>query len=214
MAFHFQRPEGFEYKAGHFIDLTVNGNVHAFSLTSAPHQKDLMIATRMRDSQFKNDLKALEPGGEVEITEAMGSFTLHNDVSKTAVFLIGGIGITPVHSMILDATQRKLEHKMVLFYSNHTREDAAFFEELTELAKQNPNFTFIPTMTKPEEAAEKWEGEIGYITPKMVQKYVPDIKAAVWYMSGPAAMVKAMREVITTLGVDEDFIRSEEFSGY
>jgi ferredoxin-NADP reductase len=221
MMFSFERPLGFSYKAGQTIDLTLintpetdaEGNSRTFSIANAPHEDGISIATRMRDTAFKRTLRSMPAGTEIEITEPMGSFTLHNDTNKAAVFLIGGIGITPVRSILLDATERKLLHQIYLFYSNRRPEDTAFLDELTGLEKINPNFKLIATMTQMDQSKEAWNGETGYINSDMVEKYVKD-SDAIWYISGPAGMVKTMRSILEKLQVDDDYIKTEEFSGY
>ncbi len=114
------------------------GNTRSFSIASAPFEEDLVFATRMRDTAFKRILKSLRLGSEVRISGAFGSFTLHTDASRPAVFLVGGIGITPFRSIILDATRSKLAHKMYLLYSNRRPEDAAFLDELQRIEQDNP----------------------------------------------------------------------------
>jgi ferredoxin-NADP reductase len=106
-----------------------------------------------------------------------------------------------------------LPHQLFLFYSNRRPEDAAFLEELTTLQEKNHNFKLVATMTQMEKSKQTWAGETGYIAPEMIQKYVPSMNA-VWYLSGPPVMVKTMRGILEKLGADEDFIRTEEFSGY
>lgn len=77
-----------------------------------------------------------------------GSFALHDDASKPAGFLIGGIGIIPTFSLIKDAIERKLPRTIFLFYSNRRPEDSPFLDEPQNLAKQNPSFKLIATMTQ------------------------------------------------------------------
>lgn len=222
MMFTFRRPEGFSYVAGQHVDLTLvnppetdaEGNTRAFSLVTAPHENDLAIATRMRDTAFKRVLGNMEPGTELQISDAMGNFTLHKNPSKAAVFLMGGIGITPAFSMIKDAAKRKLPHKLFLFFSNKRPEDAPFFEELKALQTQNPNNTLIPTMTEMQNSKQSWSGETGFITADMIKKYVDISQDTIWYMSGPPGMVKAMRTLLQSMNVDEDTIKTEEFAGY
>ena len=134
MAFHFRKPEGFQFRAGQAIDLTlldppetdVEGNTRAFSVASAPSEPDLVVATRMRDSAFKRVLKAAEGGLRVKIDGPTGSLTLHKNASRPAVFLAGGIGITPFRSMLRDAAFQNLPRVIDLFYSNRRPEDAPF----------------------------------------------------------------------------------------
>jgi ferredoxin-NADP reductase len=218
MAFHFEKPEGFTFRAGQFLDWTIanpaendeEGAMRAFSITSAPFESDISFATRMRDTAFKRNLKGGEKV-EMSIDGPIGSFVLHQNQARPAVFLIGGIGVTPVYSIIKDALKNSLPHTMYLFYSNRRQKDAAFLRELSELAKSNTNFIFVPTFTEEE---GEWNGEKGYITEVMVKKYIPDLLQAICYVSGPQTMVSAMRTLLTTLAVNEDDIRTEEFSGY
>lgn len=222
MAFYFEKPPGASFRAGQHLNMTLidppetdaEGNGRSFSLASAPSEPYLEIATRMRDTAFKRVLKKMEIGSSVLIAPPHGSFTLHSDPSKPAVFLIGGIGITPVLSIIRDATEHNLPHKLVLFYSNRRPEDTAFLEELRALAEKNQNFTFVPTMTDTEKSALLWTGERGMISREMLAKYIPDFAAPIYYLSGPPGMVVAMRKMLADAGVNDDNIRTEEFSGY
>lgn len=222
MAFHLEKPEGFGFKAGQFGDYTLlspsetdaEGNTRGFSLASAPYEADLMFATRMRDTAFKRVLKTMEVGTEITLDAPYGSFTLHNNAKIPAVFLTGGIGVTPVRSIVLQAAHDNLPHRIFLFDSNRGPEDSAFLDELTNAQQQNPNYTFVGTMTEMEKSDQKWDGETGYITKAMLEKYVGDLTLPIYYLAGPASMVTAMRKTLNQAGVDDDNIRTEEFSGY
>ncbi len=222
MAFYFDKPAGASFRAGQHLNMTLinppetdtEGDGRTFSLASAPSEKDLMIATRMRDTAFKRVLKNLEIGSPVLIEPPHGSFILHSDALRPAVFLIGGIGITPVLSIIKDATERKLPHQLILLYSNRRPEDAAFLEELAALEKQNPHFRLIATMTEPEKSDEAWEEETGVIDRAMLERHLDDMQSNIYYLSGPPGLVAAMRKLLEDLGVNDDSIKTEEFSGY
>jgi ferredoxin-NADP reductase len=220
MILHWEKPEGFEFTAGQSGKMTLvdppetddEGNSRTLSLCSAPHETTLAVATRLRDSAFKRSLEQLSSGAEATLNGPHGDFTLHKTQSTPAVFVIGGIGITPIRSMIAHATHEKLPHEMTLLYSNTTPEDAAFIEELEGFAKENPNFTFVPVYTQVSET--EWSGERGHIDAEMLTRHVPDIEAPIYYLSGPPGMVQAMREMLVEAGANEDKIRSEEFGGY
>ena len=222
MAFHFEKPGGFAFKAGQFGDFTlinpietdVEGNTRGFSLASAPYEDALMFATRMRDTAFKRVLKTMKIGTEVSLDAPYGSFTLHNNPRIPAVFLTGGIGVTPVRSIVLQAAHDNLPHKIFLFDSNRRPEDAAFLGQLMEAQEKNPNYTFVGTMTEMEKSSQKWVGETGYFTKPMLVEYIGDLTVPIYYIAGPAAMVTAMRKTLNEAGVDDDNIRTEEFSGY
>ncbi|MDE2590852.1 MAG: FAD-dependent oxidoreductase, partial [Patescibacteria group bacterium] len=109
-----------------------------------------------------------------------------------------------------EAAKDRLPHKITLFYSNKTPQDTAFLQDLQTFAKENPNFTFVPVMTRDE----TWQGEKGHITKDMLTKYVPDLTTPIYYLSGPANMVSVMRQILSDAQVNEDNIRTEEFSGY
>ena len=222
MAFHFAKPSGFEYRAGQSIDLTLlnppetdgEGNTRAFSLASAPFDRDLMIATRMRDTAFKRVLGKASPGLEVRIDGPSGSFVLHRKAERPAVLLAGGIGITPFLSMIRHAAYEQAAHQIYLFYSNRRPEDCPFLEVLAETAKQNPRFHLIATMTKMKDSHRDWTGETGFVSKEMLRKHLPAIQGPIFYLAGLPAMVAAMRSILAAAQVDEDDIRTEEFSGY
>ena len=220
--FHLSKPEGFNYEPGQTIDLTLidpkemdaEGPVRTFSLVSAPHEPELMFATRMRDTAFKRALKNAQPGMELAWDGPYGSFILHRNPAKPAVFLAGGIGITPFMSMIKHAHHNKLPHQIYLYHSNHTPEDSPFLSDLTEFAKQNPDFHYIPTMTDLDKSSREWNGERGFVDKSMIDRSVADLSTPIYYLAGPAGFVTAMRKMLVEAKVDEDNIRFEEFPGY
>jgi ferredoxin-NADP reductase len=215
MAFHFDKPEGFGFKPGQAIDLVLGEHRHAFSLVSAPSENELVIATRMRESEFKRALKATAVGGAVGIDGPFGSLTLHKDPTRAAILIAGGIGITPYMSMLRQATADRLAHRIVLIYSVRRPSDAAFLDELRDLAARNANFKLVVTVTQPETAGQGWKGETGHIDAAMLARVKREFAPRpVHYLAGPPAMVAALRQVLEGAGVDEDDIRAEEFFGY
>jgi ferredoxin-NADP reductase len=188
--------------------------MRAFSLASAPHEPVLKIATRQRDTAFKRNLKNMAEGTELSFEGPFGSFTLHENVQRPAVFLSGGIGITPFHSMISDATHRSLPHRIFLFYSNRRPEDTVYLDELKSFEAANPNFTLIATMTAMEKSAQSWDGERGYVDAAMLARHLPADSNPVYYLAGPQGMVLALRDMLTGSGISRDDIRYEEFTGY
>jgi ferredoxin-NADP reductase len=222
MSFYFDKPAGFQFKPGQYLDCTLidpsetdaEGNIRSFSLASAPEEKDLMIATRMRDTAFKRVLKKLPLETQLKIDGPLGSFTLHGNTSRPAVFLAGGIGITPFRSMIVNAARKGLANRIVLFYSNRRPEDSAFLQDLQQIGTENKNYQIICVMTEMGKSKRPWNGETGFIDKVMLARFVPDVAAPIYYIAGPPAMVTAMKETLTGAGVNEDDIRSEDFAGY
>ena len=225
--FTFEKPEGFHFNAGQHIRMTLTrppetdaeGDARFLTMASTPQESDLRFAMRMRDTAFKRVLGRMQPGEKVIMQKLLGdsphgSFVLHDDATKPAVFVVGGIGIVPAYAMIKDATERELPHKLFLFYSNRRPEDAPYLAELQAFAKKNPNFTLIATMTEVEKSAEEWQGETGVINRALLGKYVRDLQAPFYYAAGLPEMVSAMKAVLVDAGVSEDNIRAEEFTGF
>jgi ferredoxin-NADP reductase len=123
MAFHFDKPRGFQFRPGQCADLTLvnppetdgEGNTRTFSIVSPPDENELVFATRMRTTAVKRVLRAMPLGTEVGFEGPMGSFTLHKNVAKPGVFLTGGIGITPFLSILRQVARDELSYVSVLF---------------------------------------------------------------------------------------------------
>ncbi len=219
LAFRLEKPPGFRFKAGQAIVLELldppaqdGQKRRTFSLVSAPFESTLVIATRMRDSAFKRALSALPDGARLKLTGPIGQFTL--DAARSAVFMAGGIGITPFVSMLRQAAHDRSPQALVLVYSNRRPEDAAFLEELLALERQNRNFRLVATMTEMSKAARAWSGPSGVVDAALISAAIRGLKAPVYYVVGPPAMVLAMQETLRGAGVSDEDIRTEEFYGY
>lgn len=222
MAFHFEKPPGFDFKPGQSSDLTLvnppetdsEGNVRTFSIASAPFEDQLMFATRMRDTAFKRSLKRVPLGTPVKMESPMGSLTLHKNSAKPAVFLAGGIGITPFFSILKQTDHDRLGPELYLFYSNRRPEDAPFLDALQRLETTNPHFRFVGTMTEMSRSKRNWKGETVLIDRAMLSKHLSGLRGPIYYIAGPPAMVTAMRKMLLASSIDADDIRTEEFAGY
>jgi ferredoxin-NADP reductase len=212
MAFRLSKPPGFRFTAGQAVDLALidppaqaNSTHRLLSLVSAPFEEELAVATRMRaGSAFKRALKALPLNAKISVKGPLGVMTLHQDRSRAAVFIAGGIGITPFMSMLRQAAHDRLAQRLLLLYSNRRPEDAAFLAELQDLERRNENFRLLATMTDID----------GWINEGTVKRFVGDAVAPVYYLAGPPAMVDAMTAVLGRAGVSDEDVRSEEFYGY
>lgn len=222
MAFWFDAAgSGLTFEAGQNADYTLlkppqtdaQGNSRTFSFAASPHHRDtIMITTRMRPTAFKNSLKEIPLGTEVNVVGPLGNMVLHDDVSKPAVMIAGGIGITPFRSMIEWATHEKFPHRITLLYSNRTPAATAFLDDLRGWARQNKNVTLVPTVTDSDDPS--WPYERGKIDQAFIKKHVPDLGQAMFYLAGPDAMVMAMRTMLMAMGVSKDSVKMEAFSGY
>lgn len=229
LEFRFEKPPGLTFKAGQFMDLTLvdpsesdaEGNTRGFSINSAPDDPDLRFTTRLRDTAFKRVLQRIPLGTEMRVEGPFGNLTLHNDTSRPAILLAGGIGITPFRSMVRRAAHEKLPHRIILFYANRRPEDAPFLDELRALAQANPNFTFVPTITQMGSSRQHWQGETGRIDDAMIMRHLQPRNTTannparpIYYIAGPPRMVAALHTMLNEAGIDDDEIRIEDFTGY
>lgn len=224
--FVFEKPEGFRFRAGQHVRMTLinppetdrEGDSRFLSVASTPQDPDLVFAMRMRDTAFKRVLERMPIGGQVRVQILLdvphGAFALHDDPSKPAVFLVGGIGIVPAFSMIRDALQRGLPHKLFLFCSNRSPEDAPYLAELQKLAEQNPSLNLVATMTGDVGRPTGWAGETGRIDRSMLARRVGDLQTPAYYIAGLPEMASAMRQMLAETGVNEASIQAEEFTGF
>lgn len=222
--FYFQKPSGFMFKAGQFGDLTIinppetdaKGNTRTFSLLSSPSENDLAIATRLRDTAFKRNLKKLMPGDDLILEAPLGVFTLPANAERTIVLIAGGIGVTPMRSIVFDATEKKLPHKILLFLSNKSPKDSPYLNELQALQNSNPNFKLIATMTQLDssDTDSNWHGEIGRLNSTLIEKYLVDANRPIFYLCGPEGMVRSTQKTLNDRGVKNEDIKIEEFTGY
>lgn len=221
-AFYFEKPEGYKFEPGQFANFTLltpaetdlQGNTRTLSIASAPHERNLMVAMRLRATAFKRTLNSLPVGTELLLQGPYGSMTLPKNGARPAVLLAGGIGITPFRSFIWNAAESLSARRILLFYSVRVPEEAAFLEELQEMEHYNGRYKLICTVTQPEKAKTPWRGETGRISIPMLSKWIPDLSVPIYYIAGPPGMVSSMRQALIGSGIAEEDIRAEEFFGY
>lgn len=212
LAFRLSRPDGFAFQAGQSVSVTLldppaepKSAQRTFSLASAPFESELLVATRMREaSAYKRALGTLPAGARLKLRGPRGALLLHESPRRAAVFIAGGIGITPFMSMLRQAAHDRLERPLVLVYSNRRAEDAAFLDELQAMGRVLPGFRMHARMT----------GAEGLLDESALRRAVADAPAPVYYLAGPPPMVDAMKALLQPLGVDDADVRSEQFYGY
>lgn len=207
------------FRAGQFLQLTlkVHGQDQSkyFSLSNSPAEKNYIEFTKkMTGSEFSKSLAGLKLGDPVKIKMPLGVFVLDKAAPKHA-FLSGGIGITPIRSMLKDAFDSQLPVDMVLFYSNRTPEDIVFREELETMAKSHQNLKIVFSLDTPGACPAGWKGKCGFINAAMVKEELPDYAERIFYVCGPPVMVKTMVDLLQTqLQIPGSHIKHENFTGY
>lgn len=134
----------------------------------------------------------------------------HED--KKVAFLSGGIGITPVVSILRCLANKKLSTDVCLLYSNRTEQDIAFKDTLDCLAQQNPNIKIVYTVDDQKPTDSRISS--GMIDKDFVLNHIPDYQERTFFIFGPPAMVKAMEAICKELGCSPKKIKTENFAGY
>lgn len=215
MSFRIKKPENFQYEAGQFMFIKFRSSFGEkrkhLTISSSPTEPFLEVTKRLTGSDFCKALLEKKPDDKVLLEGPYGDFVAETDINRIGM-ICGGIGITPLRSMIRFYADKKYSNNIILIYSNKTRDGIVFKNELDALMKKEAfNFKALYTLTEPE---EDWSGERGRVEEKMVKRLVPDFMSRVFYTSGPPAMVDAMHDLLRNIGVDEDSIRLEHFPGY
>jgi hypothetical protein len=185
MAFSFERPSGFQFKAGQTLDLTSSIRQRLTPKGTRAHSRSRVRRTTQTSSSRPGYGTARSSGCSLrprlprplKPTGRWDRSRSTTNVTKPAIFLAGGIGITPFRSMIRDAVARNLAQQLWLFYSNHRPEDAAFLEDLQTLASNTPSFYFVPTMTKMASSKASWHGQTGVINSELMNRHLLNVTA-------------------------------------
>lgn len=215
--------EEFEHRAGQHVEVIIpgsNDNSRFFSIASAGHiSNSLFFATHMRMSPFKEALSKLEPGTPVRVSAPRGEFQLPDRRPGPVVFVAGGIGITPVRSIIEELAYRDERgmaedrtNPIFLFYSSRNPSQALFLKDFEKWADQMPYFYFIPSVTRRVDGT--WKYDTGRVTGTTLRLHVGDLTWAHYYVVGSHPMVTGIQDILHDGGVSADQIVTEKFSGY
>jgi ferredoxin-NADP reductase len=217
-----EKPAGYTFRAGQWCFLHLpergfsdeRGLRRHLSIASAPGDGELVFATKLSGSAFKQTLARLEPGDEIGLEDPKGAFGLPQDTGTPLVFLAGGIGITPFRSLLRHAVQQGTGHRIALLYSSRTPEEAVFLDDLAQLCAGRPELRFAATMTRMGESSRPWNGPTGRIGPDLIRAECPEWERALFLLSGPPPMVDAMAASLGELGIPGNRVQTEKFSGY
>lgn len=148
-------------------------------------------------------------GSKVEVGSIGGTFLLPAGKKHSLVFIAGGVGITPFHSMI-DYALSQSGWRVQLLYSNRNQKRTVHFEELRKLAEKKRNFQVVFTMT----GQRGWKGERARINQGFIKRYVKSLKTKLFYLAGSPRMNYDITTALLKLGVSAGRIKAEDFTGY
>jgi len=206
--------EGFRFSPGQFGWLTLWGSPfkitgHPFSFSSSAESQDGRVEMSIRKlGDFTNEIGNVPVGQRVYLDGPYGAFTIGNPADMH-VLIAGGVGITPMMSMIRTLADRGDKRPVVLVYGSKDWESITFRDEL-ETLKSRLNLTIVHVLSKPPAG---WAGEQGFITAELFKRHLPPPFADhEYFICGPAVMMDAIESVLGELGVPLSKYHSERYS--
>ncbi|MDD5006293.1 MAG: FAD-dependent oxidoreductase [Candidatus Omnitrophica bacterium] len=217
-SFRFLPEEKIQFTAGQFLQIIFdetnvsNQELNKYlSFSSSPTKDYIEVTKRLSASQFSQRLKNLEEGDEILFKAPLGSCVFKDEYKKIG-FLIGGIGITPVISIIEYIMDKKLDTDVTLLYSNKTEEDIAFRKELDLWASANSNIKVFYTVTECEPKDKRCI--FGQINKDLLTEKFKALDERIFFIFGPPKMVEAMKNLCLEAGFNKENVKTENFIGY
>lgn len=208
----------FDYIPGQFQFITFLRNrglpeeEHHWTISSSPTQEGFVASTIKALGDFTSTIGETQPGDKAVIHAPFGRFSyLFHPDEKELVFIAGGVGITPLMSMLRYMRDKKENIPVTLLYGSPDKKSVVFYDELRDIERGDfPELTFIPVLEKPE---KDWQGESGYVDKEKIQKYVDTNKEQMgFYLVGPPPLLYKSIDNLHALGVKDKRIHMEIFS--
>jgi ferredoxin-NADP reductase/Na+-translocating ferredoxin:NAD+ oxidoreductase RnfD subunit len=216
--FIFRTPRQLAFQAGQYLEWTMGldhpdnrGNRRYFTVASAPTEKAVRIGVKYypASSAFKRALSAMQPGDTIHASQISGNFTLPANPDTKLAFLAGGVGITPFRSMLQYLLDRNEARPILVLYGSESQEDIAY-RNVLDAAEHKLG---IRTVYAVERDAGLGQYP-GTIDAQLVREAIPDFRERTFYISGPQAMVKALRHMLQAMGVHRSKIKVDFFPGF
>lgn len=211
--FRLARPEGFEFHAGQFLSLRIESGgkslVRCYTISSPPDSRrhlEISVKRQGRVSAALHD--SLRPGSRLPIRGPGGRFRYPAGSERPIVLLGGGVGVTPLMSMLRHAISRETSRPVTLIYSVRTETDIAFRDELHEIGRRNPQIRVVIAVTRGGESPEYFPGRIDE---SLVRGIVAAPLESLYFVCGPIPMIDSMKEILSRVGVAEAHFHAEAF---
>jgi ferredoxin-NADP reductase len=209
-------PLPFSYLPGQFLTVTVpvDGKPvkRSYTIASSPTQHDFAEITVKHEeggevSGFLH-LRAHE-GDLLAFSGPSGAFIFTGRECKCILLIGGGVGITPLMSVLRYLTDRCWPGDIYLLYGCHAPQDVIFREELDYLQRRHSNLHVVITVTHPE--GTEWKGPTGRVTKELLAQTVPDIASRYVHLCGPVPLMETIKKGLIELGVPENRVKTEAF---
>lgn len=208
------RPDHFEFEPGQFLTVRtrIDGKEFArcYSLSSAPEARGYLEISVRRQGVVSNALHATaRPGSMLSIKGPLGVFKYPAADDRPLVLLAGGIGITPLVSMLRHAVLTAPSRPITLLYSARNEEDFAFLDELHSIARRHPQVAMHFAVSAGASNARFYSG---HIDETLIRGTVRHLTDAICLICGPAPMIEAMRALLHAMQVPAGQVRHEVFN--
>jgi len=209
--------KGFSFSPGQFAWLTAwktpfSDTEHPFSIASSAERKDTFQLSIKNLGSFTEKIGTLKSGERVYVDAPYGSFNLDRfPEAERLIFIPGGIGVTPIMSMMRTMADRGDKRPIILFYNNREWDTVTFRKEVKEL-EDKLNLHTVFTLEKPDKS---WSGESGFLNREILMRHIPEkwLKdSADVFICGPAPMMNAVEKELLAIGYTQNKIHSERYS--
>ncbi len=205
--------EGLEFAPGQFIWLHLGTSPfamaeHPFSISSSAQQTDRIELTIKELGDFTSTIGSTKVGETAWVDGPYGQFSTDRHRADSYVMIAGGVGITPIMSMLRTAADRGDERPFLLVYGVSSLEEATFAEELDELTRRMP----LRVVMVPARPPAGWEGESGFVTRDVLERHLDDaFRHAEFFVCGPEPMMRSVSASLEVVGVPARSVRYELF---
>jgi len=217
MSFRFMPKEKIDFLPGQFLQIVFNKDDGTnrelnkyLSFSSSPTKDYFEVTKRLSSSVFSEKLRSLNISDEIAFKGPFGNCVFRGDYKKI-VFLVGGIGITPVISITEYIVDKNLDTDIVLIYSNRT-EDIAFRKKLDGWQQLNNKIRILYTITDCKPQDKKCIA--GHINMELLKRIVTDFPERMFFVFGPPSMVEGIKNLCEEAFCIKENLRTESFTGY
>ncbi len=217
----FQPDQKMAFQAGQYLEWTQalknpdsRGNRRFFTIASSPTEDTIRLGIKIYNpsSSFKQGLLNMPENSQIMAGQLAGEFTLPPDPKQPLIFIAGGIGVTPFRSHLKYLLDTHQPRPITLIYANKLASEIVY-KDLFDQANTQLGIKTIYLLTDTTKVPPNWPGKVGFVTPELI-KEIPNYQSAMYYISGPHAMVTNYQDVLTQMGIPSTHLKIDFFPGY
>src|SRR3989338_2320809 len=208
--FRVERPPC-EFFPGQFFMVRFENNEilkRAYSVASSPLNKEYIDITMNLVGQFTSRLWKLDVGDNLVFAGPYGKFYFNDTMKQNLVLIGGGLGITPLMSIIRYCHDKRLGNKINLVYSVKSSKDIIYWNEVEQISKDNFDFESVVTVTRPQED-EGWHKRKGRVDRELLKQNIVDIWNSLFFICGSLEFSKSIIGMLEELGVKREQIKTD-----